>query len=349
MSTNLQAKTKSTNQNVIEGNEHEHEKFLPCESHNHHFSGTTTMEKRNNTKHLHVLFDENGLWGCDASHIVLQKFRFVDSDAHFIVKCLGQAITNEEDVSKDCTRFLAKEGIAGSSALLFLEQSLALDRNGNLIGRWRVNFWKTQDYHIFWQVNDIDYFIIADTKKAFLKRVREIVKAMSAVLKQYNEAITIQRKHLCLYVRLNTRVWIVDCKITGAEPTLSFVHANGLSSMKEVLDGFDMNIVKVMYDVRTMMLMTDEETIADVWNGEAAVSNFEMKSDIPSKFEIKKLSLTLNRMIKYGARGYKFRNYPLLQSQSRGATAITKETKEQRNEQHSLNIRRKNNKQKSKE
>ena len=94
--------------------------------------------------------------------------------------------------------------------------------------------------------------------------------------------------------------------------------------MKEMLLRFDMNIVKVMYDVETMMLLAHKDTINDVVNAEATVRDFDMSSDIPTEFEIKKVHSTLKRMVKYGARGYKFKNYPILKSTKALATVTNK-------------------------
>ena len=193
----------------------------------------------NTAMHLNALFNENGFFGCDASHIVLQPFRNLDSDVHFIVESLGKALTDDDDIQKNCNRIMAKEGIAGSAPLLLLEQILGLDANGNLVGRWKDDFWKSQDPRFFWPVNDVDCFIIADNSKEFQKRVKVIIERMATVLKECNKRIIIKRQRKCRYVQPDTSVSIVDCKISEVEPTLSFVHAKGCSSMKEVIGGFD--------------------------------------------------------------------------------------------------------------
>ena len=277
------------------------------------------------TKNLHVLFNQNDYIGCDASHIVLQKFPFANSDAHFIVKCLGQAIQCDRHPPRNGIGMMAKEGIAGSTPLLFLEQSLAHDEDGNLVGRWRDNFWKTQDVQIFWAANDVDYYVIASDQEEFFNRVECIMKKLASVLKTHKRSVYVEKKRKSYCFVADTYIWIVDCKITGVHPTLSFVHAKGYSSMKEALLRFDMNIVKVMYDVETMMLLAHKDTINDVVNAEATVRDFDMSSDIPTEFEIKKVHSTLKRMVKCGARGYKFKNYPILKSTKALAT-VTNES-----------------------
>ena len=205
-------------------------------------------------------------------------------------------------------------GVAGSSALAVLEGIMRKSKSGDGRGRWgRGSTWKP------WNIGDVDVFV-AGLNGESVERFNEFVAVFTRVLirsgRQNGFSVVGSAWHNNLYAVENHIVKIVDITFRGVDLKLSLVQAPCASNMKDVVDRFDIDVAKVIYNPMTGLVHAPLPTVWAVETGNAKVKNFELKAGFPTVFQVAAINSTLKRMIKYGKRGYTFADYPQLRAHS---------------------------------
>ena len=164
--------------------------------------------------------------------------------------------------------------------------------------------------------NDIDIFVYGDdgrTEKAF----REAVLTMIHHLKDKGYYIEQCKDRVNLYIYKDTPVMIVDIKIRNLNTKLSFVQCPRDSCREDLLCRFDIDVVRVIYDIAKHTLVVNKNIQNNIEAGEATVKNFSFGLSAPNNRELHMITQTLRRMSKYASRGFRFNNIPqLLHSQA---------------------------------
>ena len=198
---------------------------------------------------------------------------------------------------------LGPEGFAGSFPLKITEWILSIDTKGEKVGRF------SRPGCPNWSVNDLDYFIACSDKLKFLNRVQTIVQLLKDTLGA--QKIKVENPRLNIYVSDSDPIWIVDVSMRNIKPKLSFVQSHH-SSLKDVIDNFDISIVKVVFDCKIEMVCASTDVVQNVISGTASVRDFLMDPKAPTPEQAHAVCSTIKRMSKYGARGHRFFTYPLL-------------------------------------
>ena len=205
-----------------------------------------------------------------------------------------------------CSRgWIENIGVAGSSALLVLEAILRRDKDLDIRGRW------TEDLNK-WQSGDVDVFVggrWGSSEANFFRCARRFLRHVKLVGKSKGHAFECVEHYYHRYAFPNTRIKIVDIHLADLNVNISLVQTPNNRNMKDVIDSFDIDVAKVIYNPTTGLLHAPLSTLAGVDSGNASVKCFEMDKDFPSEFQVRNASSSLRRMRKYGQRGYAFSEY----------------------------------------
>ena len=260
---------------------------------------------------------QRALWNA-GKHCVFDIRCFLKQ--HHNVKCLEVAtifwcmtlVLRKDNTKGKGLGLLSKAGFAGSSAQYILEL-LASREAGKLCGRWAILALQAiipSETGIQWCPGDADYFI---TGENFFSRVDVLIMLLREVVEAHGKTLTVEKAQPHLYACPNRTIWTVNVRIQGLDTKLSFVESPECKNMKEVLENFDVSVAKVMYDCKgTGMLLTRSDVLSQIKGGVANVKDFEVGLLYPTLFQCRRITSTLNRMNKYGERGYMFLNYPKL-------------------------------------
>ena len=111
------------------------------------------------------------------------------------------------------------------------------------------------------------------------------------------------------------KIWTCDVALQEIDMFhLSFVQSRKRDTVNDVVDGFDINIVKVMYNAFTNKIKIEESIVPKILGGKAFVYPFTTAENIPTDQEQKRQVSTYRRMRKYSMRGFQFENLPSIVS-----------------------------------
>ena len=214
--------------------------------------------------------------------------------------------------------FNLTEGFAGSAPLTILEEVLAKDDTplsatvATLSGRWLAVYRETRDLaDTFWQANDADYFICIDDDDEFMKRVGVIIAGLRIAVATHGRTVHVSEPRRNPYADGDRTILIIDVHVSDIDPVISFVQAPSKRRMENVIDDFDFDIVRVIFDPRTQLILTYEPVTESILRGKANLTrSFLVTPGAPTMWEATRISSTLKRMVKYGERGYTFSSYP---------------------------------------
>ena len=161
--------------------------------------------------------------------------------------------------------------------------------------------------------NDIDIFIFGANAKS-VQAFLHTVDCMINNLKRKRHNIKCRSIHKNWYILENIPIHIVNVKVIGIRSQFSFVQCPTASTKEHIISSFDMDIVKVIYDIKEQTLLVDESIRDNAEHRNGVIQNFICSLTAPSNMEIKKISTTLCRMRKYSLRGFHFNNVPTLSS-----------------------------------
>lgn len=176
----------------------------------------------------------------------------------------------------------------------------------------------------YFQPNDIDIFIFGRdgrTKNRYVAAVDDMVDTL--VSNGYELMSRVQRKNL--YILPNIPVYITDIHVAYMNATLSFVQCPVDRTAQDVIDRFDINVVKVIYDIATWTLTVNRDVQRSIELGQATVRDFIWEETAPSYRELYTFTSTLHRMEKFTRRGFHFIRTPTLQCNTHDVMAETME------------------------
>lgn len=199
-----------------------------------------------------------------------------------------------------------KIGIAGSFPLRLLESIIKKSYDNSLRGRWEAsnNEWRCGDVDLFVGGdigNDVDKF------KLFAEEIARNLDMVSegTAFPTYHRRLRFRR-----YITPDQPAFIMDVLFMNLQPKLQIIQCPGLATLSDVIDNFDIDVVKVMYNPGSGLIHTRATTVKAICDGEATVKDFFLSKNYPRRAELPSLFSTLRRMHKYGTRGYEFDRYP---------------------------------------
>ena len=159
--------------------------------------------------------------------------------------------------------------------------------------------------------NDCDVYICCPTRTEF----RHVLRRFSNYLKNNAVQYRVTKFRYNKYTAADYPLYIRDYKFRGNETNISFIHDKHATTLRNVIEQFDMNIVQVIlyfwnnfYDIQPNVrsaILSKQVTV---------IREFIFENNVPDKPEVALLLNTYRRMIKYKKRGFAFTNTPLVSS-----------------------------------
>ena len=112
------------------------------------------------------------------------------------------------------------------------------------------------------------------------------------------------------YVYSDESILICDIWVAGFDVKFSFVQCPRDSNIWSVVERFDIDIVKLCYNIHTGICLPKPGIKEMIEKRCLHVCNFDTKHSAPTNFEKRKIISTLRRMNKYHSRGFVIENYP---------------------------------------
>ena len=159
--------------------------------------------------------------------------------------------------------------------------------------------------------HDIDVFVFGEdgeTEEAF----RAAVVSMVSELQNKGNEATDYNWRQNMYIADGVPAWIADAYVDAICQNLSFVQCPMDSTKEEVVARFDMDIVRVMYDIPKEEIVVDPAIKRNIEQGKATIRDRHFSFTALRKGDIRTVLSTLHRMTKYKERGFSFTNTPLL-------------------------------------
>lgn len=164
---------------------------------------------------------------------------------------------------------------------------------------------------VWTEIGDVDIFVAGSsgsTKESFKAFVSSVVQRIKAS-KHIVESIT------CYEVRVygpreRKEICICDVKVQDVDVKLSFVQSPEHATVSAVMEGFDIDICQVMYDIHRQSYNLSSQAKANIRAGraEALPMKFDHQDGNVSLADISRVRKTLQRIRKYHARGFAFTN-----------------------------------------
>jgi len=178
--------------------------------------------------------------------------------------------------------------------------------------------------------NDVDIFVCAEYGETS-EEFTNFVDAVVANAERRGYAITDQRTHSNIYVYKDTPILITDIYVNGIEVHISFVQCPKDREVLTVVDRFDLDIVRVVYDLRRRQTLPRSPAIASAIRSRVlSVIDFTFQYGAPTNFEKRKVLSTLSRMRKFHQRGFEIGNLPRLLKRTIVETRSTRQAIQER-------------------
>lgn len=188
-------------------------------------------------------------------------------------------------------------GCSGSSVVTWRQLSKAGGASSN--SKWMK-----------WTPHDVDIFVCGEhgkTRETFNAYVRTVRKRME----EKGYLITKMKTYQNKYIMENIMVSITDLEIEGLDTVISFVQSPAHETVLEVVAGFDLDIVRIVFDFRNgsyIMADNDKEHLdAGVMKVSERILEL-VKFATRSSFVKQKISSTYDRLAKYRERGFDLEN-----------------------------------------
>ena len=161
--------------------------------------------------------------------------------------------------------------------------------------------------HDLFRIGDWDLFVLTELEDTFL----EIIDTFTAFCKQNYITIQLISKNENYIALTETKIKTVNFKVEGIDAPVSFIWYSNVTSILDVLNGFDIDICKVGYNISKKKFIVTNKVRHAIKSRMATVTkSFSFQDTIPTHSEIIALSSTLHRVRKYASRGFKFLQYP---------------------------------------
>lgn len=193
---------------------------------------------------------------------ILQLFHYVEKA---ILLDPGYLENHECTGGKDgYDEFFLNEGFAGAAPLKALEEALANTQNAAGAREMTQCAFKS-----CWQACGVDYFICTHDDEAFIKRVDELVAGLTTAVSQQGRTVKTHEPRWNTCPVTGGTIVTVDVRVSGIGPTLSFVQAPHQGGVEQVIEDFDIEVAKVMYNPVTKSILTCDTVIESVQSGKS--------------------------------------------------------------------------------
>jgi hypothetical protein len=189
----------------------------------------------------------------------------------------------------------AEEGVAGSASLAVLETIMSRTRSGELRGRWKKEGASKGDEAD--RVGDVDFFVCrrnGGTRSLFRAYVAAQISKIKKLVAEEGRTVTLDEEIQHPYCQRGP-ILIQNIWISGVSVKLSFVQAPSCRHMMDVVDQFDINVVKVIYNAYRKQLYVPFDVVCGVQKGLANVCDFYLDSGSPSSRDLAQVRLSLKR------------------------------------------------------
>lgn len=174
-----------------------------------------------------------------------------------------------------------------------------------------------------WKPNDIDIFVAGPNganDQLFSDFVNMCVT--SAESGGFVVAQIMPKQHD--YIQQGISVNIIDVIFIGSPTCFSFVQASASNTIDDVIETFDIDVVKVIYDIWGNSFRLDPVIKWNIEHLKAVVFPFYTEEHTPNSFEQRRQMITYSRMRKYEKRGFTFITAP--QIISKGYQVVSSDT-----------------------
>jgi len=177
--------------------------------------------------------------------------------------------------------------------------------------------------------NDVDIFVCGEYGKTE-NNYSHFIDSVISNAQSEGYYVVAKRTYANTYVYKDKRILITNLIVGGISVDLSFIQCPLDKTVATVVDKFDMDIVRVVYNIE---IGTSVPKSTDVQHAirtrTFTVHDFTMAYCGPSDFEIFKIRSTFQRIAKYSERGFRASDFPkLLQSQRMTTRSTRREIKE---------------------
>ena len=223
--------------------------------------------------------------------------------------------------------------VAGSAPLALLEAHLMTCRQGAIHGRWRTRldsyrgdregdrFADVADMETIltgnglFGVKDIDVFIggaFGQYDDEFRTFVNGFIESLTVKCRERGLRVKAEDYRRNHYIEANDSVLLRDVAIGNRKIKFSLIQYNGYGGIQGVVQRFDIDVCKVMFNPFTLQICADLNVVNAIVNGKAAVCDFFLPRGGPNRYDVNQMCSTLQRMHKYAKRGFSFNRYPKL-------------------------------------
>ena len=164
---------------------------------------------------------------------------------------------------------------------------------------------------VWTEIGDIDIFVAGSsglTEESFKAFVLSVVQRIKAAT---HSVESIKCYKILVYgPREGKEICICDVKVKDIDMKLSFVQSPKYATVSAVMEGFDIDICQVMYDIHRQSYDLSSRAKANIRAGtaEALPMKFDHQDGNVSLADINRVRKTLQRIRKYHARGFAFTN-----------------------------------------
>lgn len=160
-------------------------------------------------------------------------------------------------------------------------------------------------------IGDIDIFVSGQHGTTVSQFKRFLTSVIENLLASEHQIAAFKCYPLRLYGAASSRnIIICDIEIVGIDLKLSFVQSPGSANVSSVVDGFDIDICQVRYDIHRQTYHVRNQTRDNIRRRRAVVFPlvFDSSNGDISPADRTRVRKTLQRIKKYHDRGYKFVN-----------------------------------------
>ena len=165
-------------------------------------------------------------------------------------------------------------------------------------------------HHCLFEPEAIEIFVFGRDGKTysfFKKAVRAMLDSLKKVGKKAKRVVTQTNDDL-----LRDSVRVIEVVLRGFPTKLKFVQCSLANTAEDVVERFDIDISKVIYDTAKNDFRVGRDVASNIAQTSAVAEDVYCLSSAPSVGETALYMSTLVRMSKYTRRGFRFRSFPAM-------------------------------------
>lgn len=152
-----------------------------------------------------------------------------------------------------------------------------------------------------WVPSDYDVSLLCESIDGFLIAVADFAQYLA----RYDQMLTMNRKTM-RYFGDDKVVHLVEFIVRSVHKPITLIFRPGITNPETLLDSFDISVCKVGYSFDDDHFYVQNTVRVDIQRHIASVKPFWFPNNVPTEAELNLIVITLRRMKKYGARGYRF-------------------------------------------